>query len=220
MGANPLMAVAIAREMGAGGAVLGQRLARRLRFAYLDRALLRLVAKRAGVTPAALAHWDEHVSHFWERMAEVLAVGPADALYTPAPLERGVRDRQLFHLESQVIREVASRRDLVVIGRGAFWVLRDHPGLVSVRLHAPLASRIPVVMQTHHLASADEARELIEHTDADRARFISEMTGRACESTGCYDLSINTCQVGLDLAEEFVARTVEQVRQRLVHAGA
>jgi CMP/dCMP kinase len=217
---RPFMAIAIARQVGAGGATLGRRLARRLGYAYLDRAILRMVARRTGITDADLSHWDEHVSRFWERLAEVFAVGPPEAVYAPGPTSPGVRDQELFHLESQVILKAASDRSVVVIGRGGSCVLRDHPGLVSIYLHAPLAARIPRVMQAHRLADERAARELIERMDADRGRFRREMTGRSVGDAHCYHLSVDTDRVGLDLAEEMIVRLTERIRERIGLAGS
>jgi len=49
MAAKSCVAIAISRQIGAGGAALGQRLAQRLGYAYLDRAILRMVADRIGI---------------------------------------------------------------------------------------------------------------------------------------------------------------------------
>ncbi|MFA7235275.1 MAG: cytidylate kinase-like family protein [Phycisphaeraceae bacterium] len=209
------IAVTIARQMGAGGVILGQRIARRLGYAYLDRVILKTVAERTGISDTELSRWDEHLSRFWERLAETFVVAPPEAVYTPAPIHIGVRDQQLFQLESQIISEAASRHNVVVIGRGGFWVLRDHPGLVSVYLHAPLRDRIPRVMQAHQIPDERAARTLIEHTDADRMRFIHQMTGRSANDALGYHLSIDTSRAGMDLAEDMVVKLAERVQARI-----
>jgi len=215
MSEKSFIAITIARQMGAGGLVVGRSVARRLGYAYLDRAILRMVARQLGITDKELEHWDEHVSTFWERLSRVLLIGPAEATYTGVPQAAGIRDRQLFLLESRVIREAAFTRNVVVIGRAGFDVLRDHPGLASVYLHAPLPARIDTVMRTHHLTEPAKARELIERMDADRIRFVRDMTGRLAYDANCYHLSINTDRTGLALAEETIVNLVEHVQQLL-----
>ena len=205
------VAIAISRQMGAGGAALGQRLAKRLGYAYLDRAILQMVADRIGITDAELVRWDEHVSRFWERLAETFARGTPDTGYATPPIGTEVRDQKLFQLESEVIREAASHRSVVVIGRAGFYVLRDYPRLVSVLLHAPLAARIPTIMRTHNLTDEAEAAELIEHTDAERERFLRLTTGEVPGDARCYHLCFDTSRVGLDLAEEAVVKLVERI---------
>src|SRR3954447_24158316 len=144
--AQPIIIITIARQLGAGGAVLGQRLAQRLGFAYLDREILQLAAQRAGASEESLAQWDERVSGFWDRIVESFAVGPAEGIFTSATRAPEVRDERLFELEARVVTELAQRRSAVLIGRGGFWVLRQHPGLIRIFLHAPCSKRIPEVM--------------------------------------------------------------------------
>jgi len=97
--AQPIILITIARQLGAGGAMLGQRLAQRLGFAYLDREILQLAAQRAGVSEQSLQQWDERVSGFWDRMADSFSVGAADGFFSTAPpLPPDVRDERLFEL--------------------------------------------------------------------------------------------------------------------------
>lgn len=215
MTAKPLMAIAISRLLGAGGSSLGQRLAKRLGYAYLDQAILQQVGEQIGVGDLDLSHWDEHVSRFWDRLAAVFALGPPDAIYTPPPAPGGIQDQQLFQLEAQVIRKAASQRSVVVIGRAGFWVLRDHPGLVSVFLHAPAWARIPRVMELYKLQDEREAQEMIDRIDADRTRFIHKVTGQKAGDARCYHLSIDTHRADLDLAEELVVSLVARVQNRI-----
>jgi cytidylate kinase len=215
MSKTPFISVTIARQMGAGGLEVGRKLARRLGYAYLDRAILRMVARQVGINDKELTHWDEHVSTFWERLAQVLIFGPAEATYTAAPQTGSIRDHQLFLLESQVIREAAFSRNVVIIGRAGFHVLRDHPGLVSVYLHAPLAARINTLIRTQNITDPSEAREIVERVDADRMRFVREMTGRHPYDANCYHLSINTDRIGLTLAEDMIVSLIEHVKRQI-----
>ena len=96
----------------------------------------------------------------------------------------------------------------MVIGRAGFWVLRDHPGLLSVYLHAPLNARVPRLIES---LAVDEqnARKLIARIDADRATFLREVTGipMAPES---HHLSIDTGCVSLETAEKMILLAIEQ----------
>jgi cytidylate kinase len=211
---NPI-SITIARQFGAGGAVLGQRLARRLEFVYLDRDILRMAAERMGEDDADLKRWDERLPRFWERFIQTLSAGSPEGVYTAGRRLPGVAGRLLFDLESRVIRETAAKRSVVIIGRAGGWVLREHPRLVTVYLHAPISARLPQVMLRLHLASEQEARKMIERVDMERERFVQEVTGRVAGDARNYDLCVNTHHVGLDLAEAMIVRHVEQMRLEL-----
>jgi cytidylate kinase len=205
--------VAFSRQLGAGGAIVGQRLAKRLGFAYLDREILQQAAKQCGCTEGELLPFEERVSRFWESLMNAFAAGPPEGIFTSAPDLRGVRDQQLFNIEARAIRDLVARQNAVVIGRGAFHVLREQPGLVSVFLHAPAAARVPQVMAAMKLKTEEEARRMIEQVDKDRSQFLREMTGREMTDARNYDLSINTARIPLEAAEDQIVAIVER-RQR------
>lgn len=208
------LAITISREVGAGGAVLGERIASKLGFTYLDREILRVIADHAGVTEHSLAKWDERLSGFWDRLIESFAVGTPEAIYTPAPEHTVLRDAELFELEVRAIREFAQRRNVVVIGRAGFWVLRDHPGLIKIFLHAPVVARVPMVMRAYNLHSETEAREMIGRVDVERQRFVQKMCGCGLFDSRNYDLAIDTKKISFDLAEEMILKLVDRVRSR------
>jgi CMP/dCMP kinase len=207
-----LIAITIARQLGAGAAPLGKRLSQRLVFTYLDDEILRRAAEKAGADPEDLARWDEHRSRFWDRLAQTFSLGAPEGMYTPATGAIVVHDREVFELQSQVIRETAARENCIVIGRAGFWILRDHPGRISVYLHAPPEARVPEVMAAFKVDES-RARELIAQIDADRARFLRETTG--CDLTApTQHLCIDTSAIPLDVAEEMVVKVVEAKQRR------
>jgi cytidylate kinase len=212
---GPILVITISRQLGAGGAIVGQRLARRLGFAYLDREILQQAAKACGCTEGELLAFEERVSRFWESLMNAFAAGPPEAIYTAAPELRGVRDQQLFNIEARVIRDLVARQSAVVIGRGAFHVLREHPGLISVLLHAPPASRVQQVMAAMKLKTEAEARQAIEQVDRDRSEFLREMTGREMTDARNYDLCIDTSRISFEVAEELIVAVVERRRSAL-----
>src|SRR6476646_7077302 len=105
---EPFIAITIARQLAAGGAPLGKRLAERLGFAYMDDEILRLAAQRAGADPEDLSRWDEHRARFWERLGQTMNVAVPEGMYTPLNAAAVIHDRDVFELQSQVIRDCAA----------------------------------------------------------------------------------------------------------------
>ncbi len=129
------------RQVGAGGAYVGQAVARQLGIRYVDREILEEAAKILGRDDTELASLEERVTSLWSRMAGVLAWGAPEAAYVPPPMP-SLYEEDLFAVESGIIRDIAAREDAVFVGRGAGWVLRAEAGLFSVFLHAPEATRV------------------------------------------------------------------------------
>ncbi|HVC19248.1 MAG TPA: cytidylate kinase-like family protein [Vicinamibacterales bacterium] len=201
----PAAVVTISRQMASGGAYIGQIVARRLGLAYFDREVLQQAADRLGVSAAEVAALEERSTTLWDRIAHALAFGAPEAPYVPPPRDT-VYHEDLLAVEHRIIRELADSRPAVIVGRGAAFVLRQHPALLSVFLHAPQAWRIDRARESYGIASPDEARTLVERTDRDRAAFLHRLTGREWTDATQYDLSAQTSTLGLDETAELIIR--------------
>src|SRR5450756_1459435 len=78
--------VALSRQMGAGGAYVGQSVSRQLGIRYVDREILQEAAKILGRDDSELEILEERVTSLWSRMAGVLAWGAPEAAYVPPPM--------------------------------------------------------------------------------------------------------------------------------------
>jgi CMP/dCMP kinase len=199
--------VALSRQMGAGGAYVGQALSRRLGVRYVDREILKEAAKILGRDATELESLEERVTSVWSRMAGVLAWGAPEAAYVPPPLP-SLYEEDLFAVEAGVIREIAAREDAVFVGRAATWILRDDAGLLSVFLHAPEPVRVERVMHGYKLNDLEAARELVRRSDHDRSRFLQSLSGTSWLDLSRYHLSVDTGKVRLDETADLITRLV------------
>jgi CMP/dCMP kinase len=201
--------VGLSRQVGAGGAYVGQALSRLLGIRYVDREILQEAARLLGRDDRELESLEERVSSLWDRMAAVLSWGAPEAAYVPPPLPT-LYEEDLFAVESGIIREIASREDAVFVGRAATWVLRDTPGLVSVFLHAPDDVRVARVMRDYNLTDEAAASELVRRSDQQRSRFLQSVTGGSWFNLSHYHLTIDTGAISLDEAVELIAYLVRR----------
>ncbi|HSK09892.1 MAG TPA: cytidylate kinase-like family protein [Vicinamibacterales bacterium] len=197
------LVVAISRQIGSGGAEVGRRLAQRLGIHYADRNILEQAARMLGKDERDLEGLEERVASLWGRAAGILSLGAPEGPYvTPALLPAGEDD--LFLVESQIIREIAAREDAVIVGRGAPWLLRDHPRLLSVLLHAPKAWRVARIQQVRGMAEED-AGELVREVDQQRARFTQSLRSGSQTDARCYHVCLDTSVVGIDASVDLLA---------------
>ena len=199
--------LAISREFASGGAFIGQAVAQRLGLRYTDREILEKAAKVSGVSEADLEGREERKASALELAIRQYSLGPPEAPFVAPPLP-ALFERDLFALEGRIIREIASRFDAVIVGRGGFYVLADHPGLISIRVHAPLAWRVRRAKEVYGLASEKEAEEAIARSDKQRAKFVRAFTGHDWNDACTHHLCVNTGAIGLELAAELVASLV------------
>ncbi len=202
--------LAISRQLGSGGSYIGQAVARRLRMKYVDREILKQAAALLGREDEDLECLEERVANAWVRLTRHLSLGPPDGLFVPPRPASSVYEEDLFRIERQVIREIAAREDCVIIGRAASFVLRDHPGLVRLFVHAPEAWRIDTLMRSMTNTDRRAIQDLVRRTDRDRANFINVVCGCDWANACHYDMTLNPAHIGLDNAADLVTAVVQK----------
>jgi cytidylate kinase len=173
------MVITISRQMGSGGATVGQAPARRLGLRYADRDILAAAAHILEVEAADLEPLEERVETYWERVAHMLACGSVDTAYAPLTLPT-VDESELFATERRIIESMAARGDAVIVGRGAAQVLSGREGLVRMFLHAPLAMRVAPAREEYGLKDEHEAAAVVRRSDKQRSMFIGALAGGDC----------------------------------------
>jgi len=194
------IAITISRQLGCGGAEIGQKLADKLSILYADREIIRSAAKELSVLEEDIDFRDERVPSFWQALFENNAFAPdINVIWKEMP----PTDRELFEAEVGVIRHIAEESSAVFIGRCGFDVLRDHPNMVSIYLHADNAFRSERI-QKQFLITLQDAEKMMQKNDKDRAAYCKSYTGKEWSAASNYDLSINTGKIGLDNVVEIV----------------
>lgn len=201
--------VTIARRMGSGGAYVGRVIAERLGLRYVDREVLHLAAETLGVEASALESNRERVSTFWEKFFGTLSFGPPDGPYSPPPIQ-ALNDKALFECQTGILREIAAREDICIVGYGAAYVLPRHPRMVNFFFHAPLSFRVRRVMELYSVADKERARRMIEESDRLRARYFREMTNMDWACADNYHLCVDTSIRPLPELADGLVRFIER----------
>jgi len=198
--------ITISRQLGSGGAYLGQRLAFRLNALYLDHEIVRQAAEELNIPEENLAVRDEKVTSLWQAILQSF-VDTTSLSYDPPPLDT-LNDKNLYKVESDIITRIANQRSAVIVGRGGHYVLRQYPGCLSVFLHADIDFRQKRVQELYNV-SPKEALKLINSIDQDRGYYLKALTGQDWLDARQYHLSLDTGVLGLDKAEDIILKTLQ-----------
>jgi cytidylate kinase len=167
----------LARELGAGDTGFAPTLGARLGLRVFDRALLEQEAAHLGIPPVELAKIDERPSGIFKRFrAGSLHHRYVDAL-------------------AQIMAELATQGDVLLVGRGANRFLGDWMRAFHVRLVAPMALRAPRVME-HRWLRQEPAQRLIAESDSRRSRFYQECFAANWSDPLEYHLTVNSGRLG------------------------
>lgn len=189
--------IALGRQFGSGGREIGRKLGEALGFAYYDRELLTLAAKRAEVREELLADKDEKAANPW------LFKG----FYEGGPKVKQGQSAEdvLYDMQSEIILELAEKGDCIIVGRCADHVLESkHVDCLRLFICAPFEWRVHHRMELENL-DEKAARALVEKTDAQREKYYTHYTGRPWGLPENYDICINSARLGIERTAALLA---------------
>lgn len=195
--------IVIGRQFGSGGREIGRRLAALLGHDYFDRELLKEAAERNGFSSELFADRDERRPSALRSLLH-LNYGLADN-----PVPSALSAESIYKAQSEVIRCLGMERSCIFVGRTADYVLREHPHLLSVFIHAPLEERCRRIIERGECSSEKEAAELARRMDRKRADYYNYYTGRTWGASETYDLAIDASRWDLDDIVRLIADALE-----------
>jgi cytidylate kinase len=198
--------VTISRQFGAGGSSVAGLVASELGAEVVDKKLIEEVARRLSIRPSDVEAEDERPRTLLERLVRSFSVlepgfGMGWTPPYPDPLYDSRKD--IIHLTENVIREVAEGGNVVIVGRGAGFVLRDRPGVYRVFLRAPDDARVKTLMAREGFSDA-EARRKMHETDSNRAAYIKQLYGHDWCDVDEYDMILNTGRISYETAAQMI----------------
>jgi cytidylate kinase len=179
-GASGSRVLTLSRQMGAGESGFAQTLGERLELQVHDRALLEQEALRMGLPESELERFDEHAPGFRQRALTW----------------------KYFEVLGQLVRELAERGNVLLVGRGGSRFLCEHPRAFHIRLVADMRLRLRRVME-HRWLREEAARTLIDRSDAQRRDYYRAFFSAEWADPLEYHATVNSGRLGA-LAIDFI----------------
>ena len=190
--------ITISREFGSGGLDIGQRVAKRLGYDFVDKRIVDGVFRQYGLTKF-------------------------DDLYTSAP---GILDLinydnlLMVSMLNEIIEAVAKRGNVVILGRGGFAVLHGYADVLNVRLQAPFSIRVQRIMAREGLPDVQTAEERVREDDTVHSKFVQMFYGQRWDDESQFGLIINTGSLAPELAADKIVEAVRALEQKGYPADA
>ncbi len=204
--------VTISRQFGAGGSSVAEIVAAELHAEVVDKKLIEEVARRLQISTTDVAAEDERPRPLLERLVRSFStLEPTMGAGWSPPYPDPLFDPRnaIIELTEQVIHEVADGGNVVIVGRGAGFCLRDRPNVFRVFLRAPEAVRVKTLMERFGLSEA-EARRKMHETDANRAAYTHQLYKKDWCDPAEYDLIVNTGRLGYQATAELILRGLRE----------
>jgi cytidylate kinase len=193
--------ITLSRQYGALGRPVTQALARMLEIDFWDRDIVEEAAKRMGQSLHAISDMEER-----ERPS-LFPVRHREATMSLASYS--IND-EIFDIESNVIRDAASRTSCIIVGRCGDYVLRDHPRKLSVYLYSSLEDRVKNCM-TYLGMDEKTARRQIREMDHARSYYHRKYMPDLKTAFDLGDMQLNASHFGVEKTAEIIADTARKL---------
>lgn len=211
--------ITIARQLGSGGSYLGQMLANRMGYSYLDGQILQTAAEELGMHGHELAHREERIQNFWTHVLEKFATGSPEYLVGAFP-PPAISDEEFILAEKRALLSLAGNRSCVIIGRGGFHYIGCRGNALHVFIHAPKKFRIDRLIKFYGVKNETEAERMIDASDRDRERYIHRISQRSWYDARNYHLSLDMSLISYETAESFIISLCDSLSKgRTCHAS-
>lgn len=194
--------ITIGRQFGSGGHEIGELLAKKLGIPFYDRNLVKMAAEELHITEEQAELEDEKklmsiVSNY------NLAMGGYNDFMANAEFYAPV-GRDLYVVQSAIIKKLAQKGSCVIVGRCADYVLKDYPGCINVFICASKEDRKNRVMDKYHL-SERKAAEKMKKIDRERKYYYETYSGKEWGSIQSHQILMNSSLLGKEKIVEYLA---------------
>lgn len=120
--------------------------------------------------------------------------------------------RNLYAVQSAIIKKLAQKGSCVIVGRCADYVLKDYPGCINVFICASKEDRKNRVMDKYHL-SERKATEKMKKIDRERKYYYETYSGKEWGSIQSHQILMNSSLLGKEKIVEYLAALYKEQQE-------
>lgn len=180
--------VTVSRQLGSGGNLFAQKLAKRLNYTLVWREVINQAAIKIGAPEVALAMIDE---------LGLLGLCPDPQIC-----------QQYIDNVNQIVLSYATKGNIIIVGRAGQIILKTVPNCLHLRIIADEETRIANVMQekkVNYLA----AKAQIYESDQNRKKYLDKFYHVEWNNPCLYDLTFNLSRFPVEKAVEWISMLVK-----------
>lgn len=187
------MIITIGREFGSGGRELGKRIAEELGIAYYDKEILVEIAKKTDLAYDYVKQIIENkpIVYYPITIGHTLNVYNDNGFYSES---LSMNHNSIYAEQANVIKELASKSDCVIVGRCADYILKDYKPF-RIFVYSDMESKIKRCREKNE-AEADlpdkKLKKYIKKIDKQRKKYYEFYTSQEWGSMLNYDICVNT----------------------------
>ena len=196
--------IAISREFGSGGRLVGELLAEKLGIQQFDRRLIELAAEKSGLSKEFIeSSEDQATSSFLFSLATSAQTHDGYFMHYDTPI-----NDKAFYAQSSIIKELAEKDSCIILGRCAGYILRDNKRLLSVLIRGNKEDRLRRCRDEYKIEEK-KLEDFITKRDKARANYYKYYTGEGWYDTRAYNMVLDTSYMGIQGAADAIITAIE-----------
>jgi len=200
--------ITISREFASGGRKFGRRLAKEFNYEYVDKSLFQKIAEDLNVSERNLESFEKsrefRISNTFARLFSkdyIKRIVGHD--------KRVVEEQEYQNSLKNLILETAKEDNVVIIGRVAYFFLKDMKNCYHIRLIAPVAWRKAYAVKNHKLP-ADRVENILARRDTNSIWFRRLICGEGYDDPNYFHLILNMGLIPEEKALDMIKTLVNQ----------
>lgn len=194
--------ITISRQFGAGGKTLADQLAARLGYDVATEDIIEKLAQNTQLSNDSIRSFEG------EDTPKLLSPSASGFIRRILDKPRNIMDEQQYaRLLHEIIPRIAERDNVIILGRGAQFILKDRKNVVHILLLAAEADRIKF-MQDHYDLAPDDARQTVVKKGKRRLKLMRLFDSADYDQPVHYDLVLNMSKLSLEHALDLICALV------------
>lgn len=191
--------ITIARGYGSGGREIGKLVADKLGIKYYDKDIITLTTEQSGNT-----------EHYVENNEQKIANSAFYNFYSQFYYEgaESTKCDKLFNDEKNVMIDLASKGDCVILGRLGNFIFKDYKNALHIFIDSNLENKIARVMKRDNL-SENDAKAKIKRVETERKNHCKHFSNKEWGATSTYDLTLNSSKYSVDKIADIIVSLVK-----------
>ena len=194
--------ITITRGMATGGRKLGRLLAKRLDYHYVDKSLFQKIAEDLNVSERTLESFEKSREYYISNtFAKAFSTSYIERIvgYDKSVVEEEEYQKSLGNL----ILGTAREDNVVIIGRAAYFFLKDMKNCFHIRLVAPMDWKKKYALENYKI-SPDHVRKFIEKRDRNLQWFRRSICGAGFDDSLLFHLTLNMSRIPIEKSVELI----------------
>ena len=189
--------VTISRQFGAAGRTLGEMVAEKLGYVFVDDQIIQSIALEAKVSQT----WVETLEREAGSILVKFKTGVGRKSFAERITEKGGYLDEVIYVEllHKIITSVAKKGDLVILGRGGQYILKDREDTYHILMVADKADRIKFIEKRYNL-SRMRASFAVNRQEKRRFNLYRKFSKEDYDQPGLYHLVLNMSKLSLEAA--------------------